>query len=572
MLAKTLPSLLLIIIITTLWRVQAAVVTLPLASIQYTREASVPAFLLTNDIKSDNLLLQRRRQQQQQVSRHSSSVVKNSQPIDQNGSDISYFVDISIGTETAQNFSVVVDTGSYDLWVYSSECTNLSCLTHNRLDVDSVQVDQDSVFTINYGQGSVSGVSTVDSVQVAGYNVTTGFGLATSVANSFNAFPIDGILGLAASSKQLNGHDSLITELKDQGFISNEVFGIDLGIAGDSSSGSISFGGADPDRFTGDIAYADLTRTGGLWMIDIDDAYVNGAGVGFTDKVALIDTGTTLILIPPEDASRIHADLVSDGGSGSGVVLTDGKNFVIPCNTSATLAFGFAGRQWQVPADAYIGSKYDDAGNCVTNIQGMAITGNNTWLMGASFLKNVYCVFDREQGRVGFADKSSSSSSSAADGSESSAVQIFTTVESSFASSTDFIITTATTFSSSLPSSLSSALSSSILSSYSSSNSQSLDSSAGASLTFSSTSTSFSGLNTTSTGKAHSTLSRKLTSSSLTSTSSLSTTITIFSSATPSDATTSSSLSSSTAAAAAVTTVGSTTSAATRTVPGLIQY
>ncbi|KAK9364192.1 aspartic peptidase domain-containing protein [Lipomyces starkeyi] len=332
------------------------------------------------------------------------SSVKNAVQIDQNGSDISYYVDIQLGSGPSSIFSVVVDTGSYDLWVYSESCTNISCVSHHQFGPENsttLEVYYDKGFSISYGQGKVSGIAATDYVEIAGYNMSMGFGLVEDVANSFNAFPVDGILGLSASDVQINGYPSIMAVLANGGLISREVFAIDLGTGVNANGGSISFGGVDTSRFTGDISFVDVANSQGLWIVDVDDCYVNGKAENLLDKLALIDTGTTLILIPSDDALQIHKDLVGSAG----VVRTDGINYVIACNTTSELAFGFGGVQWSIDPSDYIGNTYDDDGNCVTNIQG--VHGTSTWLMGASFLKGIYTVYDKDNMRVGFAAKGS---------------------------------------------------------------------------------------------------------------------------------------------------------------------
>ncbi|KAK9468166.1 aspartic peptidase domain-containing protein [Lipomyces arxii] len=329
-------------------------------------------------------------------------LVERQAEVDQNGSDVSYYVDIELGTSTTKKYSVVVDTGSYDLWVYSSSCTNISCISHQQYgpnDSPTLQILSNQTFLIAYGQGPVSGVVGTDFVSFAGYNVSMTFGLAENVADAFNAFPIDGTLGLAASDIQLNTYPSFLSTLTADGLISRSVFSIDLGKAGDPKPGTIVFGGVDTSRFSGDIEFADVVNVRGLWVIGLDDCYVNDKAENFKGKLAMIDTGTTLILMPPADALQVHRDLVDD----SSLVITDGRNYVIPCNTSTRLEFSFSGVKWPMSPSDYVGRPYDDQGNCVSNIQGTAINGTATWLLGASYLKSVYTVFDRDQMKVGFA-------------------------------------------------------------------------------------------------------------------------------------------------------------------------
>ena len=42
-----------------------------------------------------------------------------------------YFVEIEVGTP-AQTFTVVPDTGSSNLWMYSHSCHSIACLRHTR--------------------------------------------------------------------------------------------------------------------------------------------------------------------------------------------------------------------------------------------------------------------------------------------------------------------------------------------------------------------------------------------------------------------------------------------------------
>jgi hypothetical protein len=46
-----------------------------------------------------------------------------------------YFANIAVGTP-AQNFTVVPDTGSSNLWIYSSTCNTVACWYHSTYNAE----------------------------------------------------------------------------------------------------------------------------------------------------------------------------------------------------------------------------------------------------------------------------------------------------------------------------------------------------------------------------------------------------------------------------------------------------
>lgn len=69
-----------------------------------------------------------------------------------------YFATASIGTP-AQDFTVVPDTGSSNLWVYSHSCYSIPCwyhATYNSAKSSTYKKDG-RAFDITYGSGSVKG-------------------------------------------------------------------------------------------------------------------------------------------------------------------------------------------------------------------------------------------------------------------------------------------------------------------------------------------------------------------------------------------------------------------------------
>jgi len=98
--------------------------------------------------------------------------------MDSNGIPITNFLNaqfygqISIGTP-AQEFTVIFDTGSSNIWVPTKGCESLACLTHpkyNPADSTTYKADGRKI-VMQYGKGNVAGTVGVDTVNFGGYNV-----------------------------------------------------------------------------------------------------------------------------------------------------------------------------------------------------------------------------------------------------------------------------------------------------------------------------------------------------------------------------------------------------------------
>ena len=90
------------------------------------------------------------------------------------GVDASYAAQITIGSP-AQQFLVIMDTGSADLWVAGQSCDSSTCLSTTRFDPADSRTYQSSgqAFAITYGSGQAKGVIAYDTVQLGGFTVNS---------------------------------------------------------------------------------------------------------------------------------------------------------------------------------------------------------------------------------------------------------------------------------------------------------------------------------------------------------------------------------------------------------------
>ncbi|NXY82737.1 PEPA protein, partial [Alcedo cyanopectus] len=142
-----------------------------------------------------------------------------------------YYGTISIGNP-AQNFTVIFDTGSSNLWVPSIYCHSFSCSDHNLFDPSksSTFIATNDSFSIGYGTGNLSGILGYDTVRVANINVSNQiFGLSESEPGDFFYYvPFDGILGLAFPSIASDGATPVFDNMMAQGLVERNLFSVYL--------------------------------------------------------------------------------------------------------------------------------------------------------------------------------------------------------------------------------------------------------------------------------------------------------------------------------------------------------
>ncbi|KAI0205475.1 aspartic peptidase domain-containing protein [Astrocystis sublimbata] len=326
-----------------------------------------------------------------QVVEAEKATFKNSVGIDQDGTDYSYFAEVELGSEGKQLF-MLLDTGASTTWVMGSTCTSKSCLMHKTFGPDDSKTFNDTgkTYAVEYGTGSVRGHVVEDTLSLAGLSVRIPFGVANTTSDQFLQFPFDGILGLATSS------DTWLTAVTNAKLVDSNLFGISLSRSSDGTNdGEIVFGAVNPDKYTGDITYSSV-KSDSAWTIPMDDINVSGESAGVTGRSAYIDTGTSFVFGPPDDVKALYKLIP---GSSS----KDGSAYTVPCDTDKQVAFAFSGQSWKVSPKDFISGPNGD-GVCTGNIYGMEYVPGG-WLLGDVFLKNVYSVFDVDNGRIGFAAK-----------------------------------------------------------------------------------------------------------------------------------------------------------------------
>lgn len=289
---------------------------------------------------------------------------------------------------------MLLDTGADTTWVMSTDCTSAPCKDHNNFGPanSTTLVALSKPFSISYGSGAVAGMLVTDNIEFAGMVLPMTFGLANTTSSDFNSFPIDGILGLSLTKSST---PSFIDTLVASKSLKSNIFGICLNREADGqNTGEINFGAPDTSRYTGSLTYmtVDVATSGGDWSILMDNVGFGTKQGGITGKQAYIDTGTSFIFCPPADAAILHALIPGATTPDEGVT------YHVPCTTTTSVTFTFGGITFTVSSEDWVSPPAN--GQCTSNIYGRAVVPG-AWLLGDTFLKNVYAVFDIDKTRVG---------------------------------------------------------------------------------------------------------------------------------------------------------------------------
>jgi hypothetical protein len=319
----------------------------------------------------------------------------NSFALNQDGTDFSYFAEVKFGSNL-KSLWMLMDTGASSTWVMGSDCTSAACKIHNTFgesDSKTLKSLSDD-FSIGYGTGEVSGTWASDSLSFAGLQLTLNFGIANTTSDDFTNFPFDGIMGLATNAGDYPPAFAAMTDAK---ILKANLFGVNLDRRADGThDGEINWGVIDVSKFTGAVGYNPLSVDDGGWGIKGDGASVGGKQSGISTAAAYIDTGTSYVFIPEADALALHSLI-----PGATRATDGGPSWQIPCDTTSDIEFVFNGISYGIPSVDWVGGKNGLSDLCTSNIYAGEPVGAGNWLLGDTFMKNVYTIFDLDQKRIG---------------------------------------------------------------------------------------------------------------------------------------------------------------------------
>ncbi|XP_018523219.1 LOW QUALITY PROTEIN: napsin-A [Lates calcarifer] len=321
--------------------------------------------------------------------------------------DAQYYGLISIGTPP-QDFTVLFDTGSSNLWVPSIHCSflDIACWLHHRYNSkkSSTYVQNGTKFSIQYGRGSLSGFISGDTVTVAGLPIP-GQQFAEAVKQPGITFAVarfDGVLGMAYPSISVANVVPVFDTAMAAKLLPENIFSFYISRDPKATvGGELILGGTDPQYYTGDVHYVNVTRKA-YWQIKMDGVEVgNQLTLCKAGCQAIVDTGTSLIVGPREEVRALQKAI-------GALPLLMGEYF-IDCKKIPSLpviSLNIGGKKLNLTGEDYI-MKETLMGTsiCLSGFMAMDIPPpvGPLWILGDVLIGKYYTVFDRNADRVGFA-------------------------------------------------------------------------------------------------------------------------------------------------------------------------
>ncbi|CAK5266876.1 unnamed protein product [Mycena citricolor] len=356
--------------------------------------------------------------------------------------DMEYLAQIVVG---GQKFDAIVDTGSSDTWLIEDNfvCLNQSgqaqppagcnfgAATYNKTESKTFKAFPNSSFAIVYGDGEyMSGAAMYETVNIGGLSVSSQeMGVVSKASWSGDGLS-SGLLGLAypALTSVRNGtkgpvmsYDPFFISAVKQHKTMHSYFSLAINrgtTRGEHSNaephlGYLSFGGIAPVPVTSTNVtvpvqgYA-VSPSGSnsspfsYFAVDIQEyVFPQSANVSSSNNNTIIDSGTTLNILPAPVAQAYNAD-IGTWRNGS---------YYVPCNaTMPPFSVVLAGKSFSIdPRDQVVRAGTDNVTGedvCLSGTQsGGEDLGNDIFILGDVFLHNVVATFDVVKNSITFSQR-----------------------------------------------------------------------------------------------------------------------------------------------------------------------
>lgn len=222
--------------------------------------------------------------------------------------DSQYCGMLGIGTPP-QYVRPIFDTGSTNLWVVGSKCTDDTCTKVTQFDPNKSETFEYTSppvhLDITFGTGRIGGTTGIDNFQIGPFTVKRQtFGLVESEGghnmhgNIFKSIDFEGIVGMGFPEMSSTGATPIYDNIMNQAKLKRNEFA--FYVAKGSPISALFFGGVDPRFYEAPIHMFPVEREH-YWEVALDAIYVGDKKFCCeegTKNYVILDSGTSFNTMP----------------------------------------------------------------------------------------------------------------------------------------------------------------------------------------------------------------------------------------------------------------------------------
>ncbi|KAH8193628.1 hypothetical protein TruAng_012207 [Truncatella angustata] len=372
---------------------------------------------------------------------HKSSAVQKratfTQSLFNNITGAGYYADVAVGTPP-QNLSLILDTGSSDIWVLSRDanlCGSSTrqnrygyCLaTYEPSDSSTYHKVSSNSFDIQYVDGTGAEGDYIKEDFYVGAATITQLQMGLAVNSTIPA----GIMGIGFATNEASRtpYPNIMEVFVSEGLIGSKAYSLYLNDY-DSSTGTILFGGIDTEKYIGQLTSVKLvedSQSGQItsFTVPLNNFTLSGSGISDVTlnsaTPVVLDSGTTLSYLPSRIVDKIYKELDAVYSEEYSLTYIDCKYL----SQNLTMAFQFGssdGPTVVVPADEMIFDnvqELEDAGYATPSDVDFdnactfgLLASDDYYLLGDTFLRSAYVVYDLQNLQVAIAQANLNSTES----------------------------------------------------------------------------------------------------------------------------------------------------------------
>lgn len=332
-----------------------------------------------------------------------------------------YIGEIKVG-QPGKLFRVLLDSGSGELWLPTSDCNGIDTTIVNTYDQKQSSTFRDD--------GRQVKLRYVNGVAIMGYlgreffqfgdlaiqNMTFIRIDSTSNGRNLQSFHIDGILGLKLDSSagyadvEAPIHQILRAVGQQSGGGAKSMLSFSLNHGADrSKAGEMIIGGLDESLYTGEITWTPLMRSK-RWQFRVESIelkYTDNDGYWETSNTdltvcehgcdATADTGTMVIAGNARDIQAMN-EKIGARHIGNGIFKLPSCKYLD--SKLPTLSVTISGRKFSLTPSQYT---LEEDGVCYSSLRVMDPRMQD-WILGNMFIGHFYTILDFDNQRFGLAE------------------------------------------------------------------------------------------------------------------------------------------------------------------------